>query len=257
MVSAGAHLELRAMRSRASSSAPRATPDRRDGSQGLAAAVVGALGGRHSTQLGIDIDRGEEEIERWALAATLFGARISAPIAARTFAVLEGAGVHSIAQAGLLDVGRMIELLDRGGYARYDLRTAEHLRSGSQMLSDRHRGRVGSILELPAGRLESELDELPGWGPVTVSLFLRELRGLRPQIDPPLDPRAASACEHLQLLGAGATPARLRRLAAIACIDARDLESALLRLWLAHHRQMSQCPGGVDCTAIATHARAR
>jgi len=51
--------------------------------------LVESLGGRYSAQLGIDVDRGDDQIERWALAATLFGARISAKIAERTFAVRE------------------------------------------------------------------------------------------------------------------------------------------------------------------------
>ena len=70
------------------------------------------------------MDRNQDEIDRWALAATLFGARISATIAERTFASLEQAGVHTIADAERRDVGTLIELLDAGGYARYDLRTS-------------------------------------------------------------------------------------------------------------------------------------
>ena len=39
----------------------------------LARRVVGMLGGRYSAELGIDVDAGDAEIERWFLAATLFG----------------------------------------------------------------------------------------------------------------------------------------------------------------------------------------
>lgn len=76
-------------RSRASQRAGR----HRTGLASLAARVVESLGGRYSVELGIDVDANEDEIERWALAATLFGARISATIAERTFAILEQAGV--------------------------------------------------------------------------------------------------------------------------------------------------------------------
>ena len=41
----------------------------------LARQVVGMLGGRYSAELGIDVDAGDAEIERWFLAATLFGTR--------------------------------------------------------------------------------------------------------------------------------------------------------------------------------------
>ena len=98
-------------RSRASQRAGR----HRTGLASLAARVVESLGGRYSVELGIDVDANEDEIERWALAATLFGARISATIAERAFAILEHAGVRSIADAGRRDVGTLIELLDAGG----------------------------------------------------------------------------------------------------------------------------------------------
>ncbi len=144
----------------------------------IAARAVEALGGRYSTELGIDVDRDEKEIEQWALAATLFGARISAEIAQRTFAVLGAAGIHTIDQAGRCDLARLIELLDAGGYARYDLRTAERLHAIAHAL-EAHDGRVSSLQHRPPQELASALHALPGWGPVTVGLFLRELRGGR------------------------------------------------------------------------------
>ena len=65
-----------------------------------------------------------------------------------------------------------------------------------------------------AGRAltEQEISQLLWAAPVTVGLFLRELRGVRPEIDPPLDARARQAAEHLGLLarngGAGACQLR-------------------------------------------------
>jgi hypothetical protein len=38
---------------------------------------VGVLGGRFSAELGIDVDAGDAEVERWFLAATLFGTQCS------------------------------------------------------------------------------------------------------------------------------------------------------------------------------------
>jgi hypothetical protein len=39
----------------------------------LARTVVGVLGGRFSAELGIDVDAGDAEVERWFLAATFSG----------------------------------------------------------------------------------------------------------------------------------------------------------------------------------------
>jgi hypothetical protein len=218
----------------------------------VARQAVESLGGRYSTQLGIDVDRGEAEIERWALAATLFGARISANIAARTFAALEEAGVRSIADAGRRDIGELIELLDTGGYARYDLRTAERLHAIADVLDARYGGRVTRVLDVDADELWAALDALPGWGQVTVGLFLRELRGVRPEIEPPLDARALRAAEHLKLLprGRGARVRQLLDVARAAGLDTRDLEAALVRLSLAHDHHAADCPGGARCCAL-------
>jgi hypothetical protein len=221
-------------------------------SASIGARAVEALGGRYSTELGIDLDDGEQEIERWALAATLFGARISAEIAQRTFAVLDAAGVHTIAQAGRRDLARLIELLDAGGYARYDLRTAERLHAIAHALAA-YDGRVSSLLGCPPQELAAALQALPGWGPVTVGLFLRELRGVHPGIEPPIDLRALGSAEHLGLLKRDGTDAlsRLRLIARDAHLDLRDLESALVRLSLAHRRGFGQCPGGQRCALLA------
>ena len=58
----------------------------------LARRVVAVLGGRYSAGLGIDVDAGEAQVERWFVAATLFGARIPARVAERTFGVLAARG---------------------------------------------------------------------------------------------------------------------------------------------------------------------
>ena len=68
---------------------------------GRARRLVATLGGRFSIELGIDVDGGADEVERWALAATLFGNRISAGIVVRTYRELERAGSgRSRMQAG-------------------------------------------------------------------------------------------------------------------------------------------------------------
>jgi hypothetical protein len=59
----------------------------------LARRVVAVLGGRYSAGLGIDVDAREAEVERWFVAATLFGARIPARVAERTFGMLASARI--------------------------------------------------------------------------------------------------------------------------------------------------------------------
>lgn len=209
-------------------------------------------GGRYSSELGIDLGGGDDEIERWFLAATLFGTRISASVAERTFRILVEAGLDRIAQARNMSWDELVALLDRGGYVRYDFRTATRLRELCDQVSATYQGKIAEI-----GRrcpvypdLRKALDELNGWGPVTVQLFLREMRGVWPGAAPPLDERAARAAGHLRLLPDPPDLAGLDTLAEAAGLDTRDLESGLVRLDLAHRRQLERCPGGPACTAV-------
>ncbi len=213
-----------------------------------------AGGGRFSTELGIDVGAGEAEVDRWFLAATLFGARIPTAVAERTFHVLDEAGLTaSTARNFLWD--DLVALLDRGGYARYDFKTATRLHALGDMLVDRYDGRVCAIpdrVRTPP-ELEAALDELPGWGPVTVGLFLRELRGVWPLAAPALDAKAEAGARHLGLIdeGAGDPLDRVRSLSSAAGVDARDLEGALVRVALAHRGGLGSCPGGPGCTVLA------
>lgn len=226
----------------------------------LARQVVETLGGRYSSELGIDVDAGDAEVERWFLAATLFGARISARIAARTFRVLTGAGLVRIGQVRHVPSAHLIGLLDAGGYARYDFRTARRLFELSELIGERYDGQAAVIGRrfLTYPDLSTALAALPGWGPVTIGLFLRELRGVWPGAQPPLDERTAAAAAHLGLLGAGAPGPQLPalgKLAKAAGPDLRDLEAGLVRLSLAHGRVMASCPAGQACTALHQPAR--
>ncbi len=218
--------------------------------------LVGVLGGRYSAAMGIDVDGGAGEVERWFLAATLFGTRISARIVQRTFAVFDRAGVRTVPEAGRRTWEELVGLLDEGGYVRYDFRTATRLKTLARVLDERFGGRIatlGATARTPR-QLEAALDELPGWGPVTVRLFLRELRGVWPAADPEVDGRATWAAEHLGLPRGPARGerARLRWLARRAGVDVRDLEAALVRLALEHPRPAGACPGRSRCAALGS-----
>jgi len=213
---------------------------------------VAVLGGRYSAELGIDVDAGEAQVERWFLAATLFGARISARVAERAFGVLSAAGLARIGQLRHVPSADLIAMLDAGGYARYDVRTATRLLELCEVVDDRYDGQAAVIGRRFAAYPElcAALNALPGWGPVTIRLFLRELRGVWPGADPPLDERAAAAARHLGLASVLPGVAGLAGLAAACGLDVRDLEAGLVRLELIHGRAMARCPGGPDCTAL-------
>ena len=210
--------------------------------------IVATLGGRFSLELGIDLDRDPEDVERWALGATLLGNRVSTAVAMRTYCVFARAGVWTIGDAGGRDREELSSLLDEGGYVLYGGPMATRLLDLAEVVADRYDERLatlGDVIVDPR-ELEHALEGLPGWSPVTVGAFLRELRGVWPGADPPLDASAAIAARHVTLPDESDA---LSPLAAAAHLDFRDLEAGLVRLCLCH--DFAGCPGGEECSFAA------
>jgi hypothetical protein len=92
--------------------------------------------------------------------------------------------------------------------------------------------------------LAATLDALPGWGPVTVNAFLRELRGVWQAATPPVDPRAELSAHDLGLVDPGQVlnVATLEALAGDAGLDVRDVEAALIRRSLGRRRDAARRP---------------
>ena len=85
----------------------------------------------------------------------------------------------------------LVEILDTGGYTRYDFKTATKLLEIMQMLSLLYGGDLNLLHEKVCDPedLESKLLEFKEVGPVTVNIFLRELRGIWEKSQPlPGDP---------------------------------------------------------------------
>jgi endonuclease III len=224
-----------------------------------ASELVALVGGRWSRQLGIDVDAGSDQVERWFLAATLSAAPAAPAVAARVLHALRDAGIVRIAQVRRVRYEELRAVLRRNGYARVDERVATRLRELADAVDARFDGEVAAIgahVHSPP-ELEMHLEELPGWGPVTTELFLRELRGVWPAADPPLDPHAERAAEHLGIID-GELPAlalvHIRAVARDAGLDVRDLEAALVRFGAAHHDKYEHCPGGRRCRVLVAAA---
>jgi hypothetical protein len=142
----------------------------------------------YSEELGIDLlCKRDREYFKWFLASLLFGGRISEAIAKRTY--------HSFARQGLLMPRRILDagwnflvnpVMRDGGYVRYDeSKSRQILRDCETLLEDYG----GSLIRLhresrDSADLESRLDSFFGVGPITINIFLRELRPVWPKADP-------------------------------------------------------------------------
>jgi hypothetical protein len=86
---------------------------------------VKQVGGRFSAELGIDFAHGKSsEVFKWLLAAILFGARISGRVAVQTYREFAKEGLLSPDKISRRGWDGLVEVLDRGGYVRYDFKTA-------------------------------------------------------------------------------------------------------------------------------------
>lgn len=154
----------------------------------------------YSEELGITLAKGTDgELFKWFLASILFGARISETIAKNTFAAFARHGL--LTPRTILDAGwdfLVDPIMREGGYVRYDGRKSAQILRDCEQLMTEHRG---SLTRLHAsakdGRdLEEKLLDFFGMGPVTVNIFLRELRPVWRHADPaplPIMERLAEA----------------------------------------------------------------
>lgn len=130
--------------------------------------------------LGIDLESGTEgERFKWFLACLLFGKPIQQEVAKRAY--LEFAREGLVTPEALLTAGwdRLVSVLDRGHYVRFDFSTATKLLDISRALITRY-GSLTSLFRQSSGRkdLARRLQEFKGVGPVTTRIFLRDIKSL-------------------------------------------------------------------------------
>jgi endonuclease III len=189
----------------------------------------------YSQELALDL-KTEEDRFKWFLASLLFAKRISSEVAKRTYREFEKEGIvtpESITEAGW---DKLVEVLDSGGYVRYDFSTASKLLEIATSLREKY----GSLEVLYAQSkdskdLEKRLLEFKGVGPTTVNIFLRELKGVWEKAGPQLSPLAKEVASRLGLSEEELEPP--------------TVESALVRLNLefCKRRRCSSCPAREEC----------
>ncbi len=141
----------------------------------------------YSEELNINLKSGKEsELFKWFLASLLFGKPIQENVAKKTyqlFALKKLLTPNSILKTGW---DGLVEILDMGGYVRYDFSTATKLLKIMQQLNEWYGGKLTNIHKMAkdAGDLEQRLMEFYGVGPVTVNIFLRELRTVWKKANP-------------------------------------------------------------------------
>lgn len=217
--------------------------------------LVSEFGGCYTTQLGIQLNGlNAVEIFKWFVAAILYGARISEKIATRAWQVFERNTILMPERMICTGWDGLVAVLDQGGYARYDYKTATKLLVVSQTLLDRYAGNLNHLHAAASNGddLKQRIMSLgKGVGPVTVQIFLRELRGRWDKATPLLAQLAFDAAQALGFL-----PKDCPGNCQLALIHLQDLwlkqgmttanfpdfEAALVRygLWLRHQKSRTK-----------------
>jgi hypothetical protein len=154
--------------------------------------------------------------------STLLNARVPAAVAiaaARELFTAGYRGPRAMSEAGWQD---RVDALDRGGYVRYEERTATMLGDGADLLSGRWHGDLRRLRDQAGGdpgMTEAVLAGFPGLGGAGAGVFLREAQAVWPSVAPYVDTPMTSGARRVglpdsrssltSLLAASGHPARL------------------------------------------------
>ena len=193
-------------------------------------AVLDRYGTTYADTAGIRLTDEPAPLFQLLVLAELLSARIGAGIAVATAGELLASGWTTAQRMREAPRSGVVRALGRGGYRRYDERTATQLREAAQLVTDRYGGDLRRLAEeadgdvLAAARL---LREVKGIGPTGASVFLREAQAVWAWVRPYLDDRARAGARRVGL------PDDTERLSAlVADDDLARFAAALVRISL-------------------------
>ncbi|MEU9351864.1 endonuclease [Streptomyces griseoloalbus] len=204
-------------------------------------ALIDAHGRTYAEEAGIDLKDTPQPLYRLLVLAHLLSARIKGSIAVATARALHEAGLRDPRRMADADWQDRVDALGRGGYRRYDERTATQLGEGAELLTERWGGdlrRLRKEADSEVGELRRLLQEFPGVGPAGADIFLREVQRVWPEAAPYLDAKALQGAERLKLpkdpdrllsLAGRTEPAVLAAALVRAAIDKDVAEDSLSR----------------------------
>jgi endonuclease III len=164
--------------------------------------LVGAHGRTYAAEAGITLKDTPQPLYRLLVLSLLLSARIRGFVAVATARELHRAGLRDPRRMAGSTWQERVDALGRGGYRRYDERTATQLGRGAELLTERWGGDLRRLRAEADGRvpeLRRLLQEFPGIGPAGADIFLREVQGVWPEVAPYLDGRTLAGAERLGL----------------------------------------------------------
>jgi hypothetical protein len=157
----------------------------------------------YSEELGIDLaQKRDDAYFRWFLASLLFGARISETTAKNTYRAFVRHRLTTpkkIVAAGWDTL--VYPVMREGGYVRYDGRKSTQVLRDCETLIAEYGGSLTRLHDAAgdARDLEDRLLAFYGVGPVTMNIFLRELRPFWSKADPDPLPAVEKLAKRLSI----------------------------------------------------------
>lgn len=189
----------------------------------------------YSEELDLDLTKSKDRF-KWFLASLLFAKRISAEIAKKTYRRFEEEEITTPERILKAGWDRLVEVLDSGGYVRYDFSTASNLLRIMGELKEKY-GDLESLYKESSSSMDLEkgLQEFKGIGPVGVNIFLRELRGIWEKAKTKPSKIAIKTAQRIDLK------------------DVESYESNLVRLNLEYckKRRCGECPVRNHCKDLS------
>ena len=165
-------------------------------------AVLSRFGTTYAAAAGIRLEDEPAPLFQLLVLAELLSARIGADVAVATAGELLASGWASPQRMRDAPRSGVIRALGRGGYRRYDERTATQLRDAAQLVIGRYGGdlrRLGTEAEGDVAVAARLLQEVSGIGPTGASVFLREAQAVWSWVRPYLDDRARAGARRVGL----------------------------------------------------------
>ncbi|MFG2647845.1 endonuclease [Streptomyces sp. NPDC048436] len=159
-------------------------------------------GQTYAAEAGIRLTDTPQPLYRTLVLSCLLSARIRASVAVASTRALYEAGMRGPRQMADASWQQRVDALGRGGYRRYDERTATQLGDGAELVLDEWGGdlrRVRAEADGDTAVLKRRLRKVPGLGPTGADIFLREVQDVWTEYQPYLDPKVIKGAERLGL----------------------------------------------------------
>jgi hypothetical protein len=168
----------------------------------LARSVLDRYGRTFAEEAGIRLADEPAPLFQLLVLAQLLSARIGAGVAVATAAELFSAGWTTPQRLREAGRGSVVAALGRGGYRRYDERTATQLREMATLVLTRYGGDLRGLATAAGNDVGAAAglgQEVKGIGPTGAAVFLREVQAVWPWVRPYLDDRARAGARRIGL----------------------------------------------------------